>query len=94
MLEQKRERYVTYHINLGLQSVDRRVREAARESLQLLTAREVDVLKLIVTAKSSRETATDLGISPRTVEVHRRRIMRKMQARNIADLVRIIASLD
>jgi two-component system response regulator FixJ len=62
--------------------------------LQLLTAREVDVLKLIVTAKSSRETATDLGISPRTVEVHRRRIMRKMQARNIADLVRIIASLD
>jgi two-component system response regulator FixJ len=85
---------VTFHqINLNIQSVDSSVRAAAQQGLQQLTAREIDVLRLIVTAKSSRETAEDLGISPRTVEVHRRRIMRKMQARNIADLVRIVAAV-
>ncbi len=85
---------VNYINTSVLQSVGEETRAAARSGLQLLTAREIDVLKLIVNAQSSRETAHHLGISPRTVEVHRRRIMRKIGARNIADLVRIVSSLN
>lgn len=54
-----------------------------------LTAREAQVLASIVSGRMNKETARDLGISPRTVEVHRSRIMVKIGARNIADLVRI-----
>jgi len=69
------------------------VRSSAMLGLQSLTFREVDVLRRIASAKSNRQTADELSISPRTVEVHRRRVMRKLGAKNIADLVRILASL-
>jgi FixJ family two-component response regulator len=58
----------------------------------LLTAREREVLQHIATGASSKETGRMLGISPRTVEVHRARIMEKLGARNAADLMRIIFS--
>ncbi len=57
-----------------------------------LTLREAEVLAEIVGAASSRETAQHLGISPRTVEIHRAHIMTKLGARNTADLVRIVLS--
>jgi DNA-binding CsgD family transcriptional regulator len=76
-----------------MESVGEDVRATARSGVQSQTARETEVLRRIVSAKSSRETAEELGISPRTVEVHRSRVMRKMGARNVADLVRIVAQL-
>jgi two-component system, LuxR family, response regulator FixJ len=57
-----------------------------------LTSREQDVLDCIVKGESNKEAARRLGISPRTIEVHRARIMEKLGARNAADLVRIVLS--
>jgi len=59
-----------------------------------LTPRERAVLKQIVAGASNKETGRKLGISPRTIEVHRARIMAKLGARNAADLVRIVLSQD
>jgi FixJ family two-component response regulator len=55
-----------------------------------LTRREQDVLNQIVAGASSKEAGRQLGISPRTIEVHRARIMEKLGAKNAADLVRIV----
>jgi two-component system, LuxR family, response regulator FixJ len=55
-----------------------------------LTPREREVLSQITAASSNKETARNLGISPRTVEIHRSRIMQKLGAKNSVDLVRIV----
>lgn len=55
-----------------------------------LTARERDVLGLIAQGASNKEAGRELGISPRTIEVHRARIMEKLGAKNAADLMRIV----
>ena len=56
--------------------------------LALLTERERQVLELIVAGKANKVIAHELSISPRTVEIHRARVMEKMGAGNLADLVR------
>ena len=55
-----------------------------------LTPREREVLARVIAGASNKEAGRTLGISPRTVEVHRSRIMDKLGARNAADLVRIV----
>lgn len=55
-----------------------------------LTQREREVLQLISNGQSNKEAGRDLGISPRTIEVHRARVMEKLGARNTADLMRIV----
>jgi two-component system, LuxR family, response regulator FixJ len=55
-----------------------------------LTARELQVLERIARGRSSKEAGRELAISPRTVEVHRARIMEKLGAKNAADLMRIV----
>jgi FixJ family two-component response regulator len=55
-----------------------------------LTPREHEVLLLLTSGASNKEAGRTLGISPRTVEVHRARIMDKLGAKNAADLVRIV----
>jgi FixJ family two-component response regulator len=57
-----------------------------------LTAREQDVLRGLVDGASNKEIARQLGISPRTIEVHRARIMEKLGAKNAADLIRMVMS--
>jgi two-component system response regulator FixJ len=54
----------------------------------LLTPREREVLALIVASATNREAATSLGISQRTVEIHRAHIMHKLGAKNSVDLAR------
>ncbi len=63
-----------------------RAGDAAR--LAALTAREREVLELAAKGLHAKEIGTALGISPRTVEVHKTRIMEKLGARNLAELVR------
>jgi two-component system response regulator FixJ len=55
-----------------------------------LTSRERDVLDQVIAGASNKEAGRTLGISPRTVEVHRAHIMAKLGAKNAPDLVRIV----
>ena len=64
--------------------------EAEFPGKELLTPRELEVLGQITGGASNKEAGRQLGISPRTIEVHRARIMEKLGARNAADLVRIV----
>lgn len=59
------------------------------QRLEALTPRERDVLERLVIGGSNKEIARELGISPRTVEIHRARVMEKMQAHNLPQLVRM-----
>lgn len=63
-------------------------RSAEAAKLAVLTARERDVLEQAAKGLHAKEIAAELGISPRTVEVHKTRIMEKLGVRNIAELVR------
>ena len=58
-------------------------------SLAALSPREREVLDLLVEGLHNRDVAERLGISPRTVEVHKARVMEKLAARNLAELIRI-----
>lgn len=59
-----------------------------------LTKREHEVMEMVTSGKSNKEIAADLEVSAKTVEAHRARVMEKMEARSLAELVRmsIIAS--
>jgi RNA polymerase sigma factor (sigma-70 family) len=66
-----------------------RERETSLELLRELTPREREVMELVVLGRHNREIAPALGISVRTVEVHKARLMAKLGVGNVADLVRI-----
>ena len=77
---------------ISLDATRRREVTATREindRLSRLTARERDVMQLLVEGHSNRQVGEELGISPRTVEVYKARLLEKLQARTITDLVRI-----
>lgn len=59
--------------------------------LAALSPRERDVLALLVEGRMNKAIAAELGISSKTVEDHRASIMRKMQVRSVAELVRLVA---
>ena len=74
--------------NSGAASVE--VRHSI-EKITLLTERELVVFDALVAGQSNKETARALGISPRTVELHRARILAKTDSKNLADLVWLAA---
>jgi two-component system, LuxR family, response regulator FixJ len=61
--------------------------------LETLTPREREVLDLMTQGKQNKAIAQDLGVSPRTVEIHRARVMEKMNAQSVAELVRMMLDL-
>lgn len=65
----------------------------ARRGLKNLTEREGQVLRFVASGYSSKQVAAKLGLSPRTVEIYRNRILNKLGASSTVDLVRILASL-
>ena len=60
------------------------------KNISLLTPREHEVLNAIAQGASPREVGETLGISPRTVEVHKARIMQKLDVKSFADLLRVV----
>ncbi len=60
-----------------------------QKQFQTLTSREKEVMQLVVHGAANKVIAMDLGVSQRTVEIHRARVMEKMQARSLAELVRM-----
>ncbi len=64
-----------------------------RAHLETLTAREREVLDLMTQGKQNKAIAQDLGVSPRTIEIHRARVMEKMSAQSVAELVRMMLDL-
>jgi RNA polymerase sigma factor (sigma-70 family) len=61
--------------------------------LDKLTRREREVMKLVVTGMLNKQIASELGTSEITIKVHRARVMRKMQAGSLAELVKITERL-
>jgi RNA polymerase sigma factor (sigma-70 family) len=66
-------------------------RAAVQRRLDLLTAREREVLDVVVTGRPNKQIAAELGIAEQTVKQHRGRVMRKLGAGSMADLVRLVA---
>jgi two-component system response regulator FixJ len=64
-------------------------RTTIQARLDLLTPREKEVLEGVVEGKSNKELARDLGISHKTVELHRGNMMSKMHARSVAEVVQM-----
>jgi FixJ family two-component response regulator len=62
--------------------------------LDHLTAREHEVLELIIAGRLNKQIADDLGISIKTVEVHRARVMEKMAASSLAELVQAVVAVE
>jgi RNA polymerase sigma factor (sigma-70 family) len=75
--------------------VDRQAREesmrraAVLERLAHLSSREREVMERVVAGKANKEIAAELGLSPKTVEVHRAHVMEKMNAESLAELIRL-----
>jgi two-component system response regulator FixJ len=62
-----------------------------RAGLERLTPRELEVLKRAISGETAGETASMLGISVRTVELHRQQVLAKLDVKNLTQAVRMIA---
>jgi FixJ family two-component response regulator len=82
------------HEALTLDDRERRrqlLREEATARLALLSPREREVLDRVAEGQYNKVVAAELGISLSTVEIHRKRVMEKLQANSLSDLIRLLA---
>jgi len=70
------------------------LRTKIQHRLQRLTAGEHEVLKLLTDGKSNKTIAAELGLSVRTIEVRRAKLMKKMKAESLAELIRLTLAAD
>jgi len=68
-------------------AADRAEIEAFQQRFQSLTPREQEVMKLVVSGRLNKQAAAELGISEKTIKVHRARVMEKMRVDSLAGLV-------
>lgn len=69
-------------------------REEIADRMELLTPRERQIMEMVASGDMNKRIAHRLGISEKTVEIHRSRVMEKMQARTLADLVRMVVIME
>jgi len=67
--------------------------DGIRERLATLTPRETEVMRRVVRGQANKVIALDLGVSQRTVELHRARVMRKLKMRSLAELVSTVGQV-
>jgi len=79
---------VTHQLSVALR--EELEREQQRTRLDQLTGREREVLVRVADGRTNREIAEEFGISPRTVETHRERVMAKLRIRTVAGLTRFV----
>ena len=88
-------RTVTEALERHATELDRqRERREIRACLEQLTTREREVLEAVTRGLRNKQIAAELGISEKTVKVHRGRVMQKMRVRSVAELVRACESVD
>jgi len=85
-------------IHLGIERDRARRRDAAavaelRQRFDSLTPREREIMALVAAGRLNKQIAADLGVSEMTVKVHRGQVMRKMRAKSLAALVRMVDQL-
>jgi FixJ family two-component response regulator len=93
-----RDQQLLDHINHALQfdrdnRKDFALRAEVQRRLETLTPRESQVMDLVVDGEANKVMAIDLGLSERTVEIHRAKVMEKMGARSVAHLVKMHLSV-
>jgi len=71
----------------------RREEREIRERIKTLTPREAEVMERVVSGQANKVIAMDLGVSQRTVELHRARVMRKLRMRSLAELVQAVGKV-
>ena len=76
------------------QQDDIELRRSVKERYETLTPREGEVMSAVVKGHANKVIAMDLDLSQRTVEIHRARVMEKMQVRSLAELVKLSVVLD
>jgi two-component system response regulator DctR len=86
-------------VELALQSsahalLERRGKREHQQALAELTERELEVMKLVTDGRPNKLIADELGISVRTVEVHRARVFEKMNVRSAVELANLLGALD
>lgn len=81
-------RYVTEKLSAKLESHGLKMEDTPLDLYQSLTTREREILQMVAEGRSSSEVGGKLGISPRTIELHRSRVLKKLGLRNQAELIR------
>ena len=85
------QRVLSEDVKAGRVQADR---DAVRSRFAMLTPREREVMELLTAGSTNKIIASTLGISVRTVELHRARVMAKSKARTVADLVRMALAVE
>lgn len=95
-----------FHNDLLLQEIQKAIANSQRsgvtrvrrqeilQRVDALTTREREVLGMVAAGKTNKGVARQLGISEKTVEIHRAKVMEKMQAKSLAELVKLTSVLD
>src|SRR5438093_7233645 len=80
--------------NALIRSAEQRRRSAekndARRLLDLLTAREFEVMQLVITGMLNKQIAGELGLAEKTVKVHRGRVMQKLRVTSVPELIGLV----